>query len=92
MINVIFLKINTYNVEFNVQPHLRAPFEFIHRKLGENCSLLSFVIHKVSELHHSVVSGSVANHKFTEIYLEKGKYQQVLHWLLYFLIRQIDGR
>lgn len=55
-------------------------------------SLLSLVIHKVSELQHSMVWGLVANRKFTEIYLVKGKYQKVLHWLLYFLIRQIDGR
>lgn len=60
--------------------------------LEENCSLLSFVIHKTSEQQLSMVSGPDANRKFTELYLEKGKYQQVLLRLLYFLIRQIDGR
>lgn len=60
--------------------------------LEKNCSLLSFVIHKASEQQLSMVSGPDANRKFTELYLEKGKYQQVLLRLLYFLIRQIDGR
>lgn len=63
---------DTYNTELRMQQHLQDPVTlYIGSLRGKNCSLLSLVIHKVSELRRGMLRGSVANRKFTEIYPAK---------------------